>query len=379
MTTHRILYDLAEFKNGRAFKSTEIRPQGGIPIVKIAEMNRGITSATGWFDGPVDAKHRIAKGDLLFSWSGTIVVQTWQGPDAALNQHIFKVSARADADQTFLKYLLQSLVPKFDGLVMDQKTTMGHVKVADLKSMIVDLPDMTDQLGIANALSSLDNKIESNDNLIRLIPALIRARVDAALDQSSIPVNVADLARFINGGAYTKAATGTGRMVLRIAELNGGPGKSTVYNDIQVPEDKTARSGDLLMSWSGSLGIYRWTRDEAIINQHIFKVIPRAYPAWLVHDRLHYIMPVFQGIAKDKATTMGHIQRGHLETTQVLVPDTSLIETLDVEVSGLWRRMLNAERENLDLIHLRETLMPELLSGRLPASLEHRTLEGIGV
>ncbi len=40
-------------------------------------------------------------------------------------------------------------------------------------------------------------------------------------------------------------------MVVRITELNSGPGGSTVYTDLEVPEDKTAHAGDLLMSWSG--------------------------------------------------------------------------------------------------------------------------------
>lgn len=154
-------------------------------------------------------------------------------------------------------------------------------------------------------------------------------------------------------------------MVIRIAELNSGPSGSTVYNDIDVPDEKTARAGDILMSWSGSLGVYRWFRDEAIINQHIFKVIPTDYPAWLVFDRLDAVMPVFRGVAADKATTMGHIQRGHLETTNIEIPSNPMIEQLDVILSPLWERLLSAEREVVRLTALRDALLPELLSGRI--------------
>lgn len=154
-------------------------------------------------------------------------------------------------------------------------------------------------------------------------------------------------------------------MVLRIAELNSGPGGSTVYNELDVPEDRTARAGDILMSWSGSLGVYRWFREEAIINQHIFKVIPTGLPAWLVFDRLDAVMPIFRGVAADKATTMGHIQRGHLESTMVDVPSPSTIEQLDLALSPLWDRLLSAEPENVRLATLRDALLPELLSGRI--------------
>ena len=89
---------------------------------------------------------------------------------------------------------------------------------------------------------------------------------------------IADLARYVNGRAFTKGATGTGRMVIRIAELNSGPGGSTVYHDIAAAPENIAHPGDLLFAWSGSLDVYRWHRDEALVNQHIFKVICDAYP-----------------------------------------------------------------------------------------------------
>ncbi len=76
-------------------------------------------------------------------------------------------------------------------------------------------------------------------------------------------------------------------------------------------------------------------------------------------------MPIFQGIAQDKATTMGHIQRGHLDTTKVEVPSPDAITNLDAAIGQLWERLLVAERENGKLAKLRDTLLPELLSGRI--------------
>ncbi len=115
----------------------------------------------------------------------------------------------------------------------------------------------------------------------------------------------------------------------------------------------------------GALDVYRWTREEAIINQHIFKVIPNDLPAWLVHDRLKAVMPIFQSIAKDKATTMGHIQRGHLESTTVPMPQPEQIKRLDAQLRPLWDRLLLAERQIHTLAALRDVLLPELLSGRI--------------
>ncbi len=364
-----VLYDLAVFQNGRGFRSTETRGNGGLPIVKIAEMNRGISPNTGWYDGDYENRHLIKAGDLLFAWSGTIVIQRWQGPTALLNQHIFRVTAKPGVDQNYLRYLLKSLQPRFEAIVADQRTTMGHVKVADLKATRVNLPPLAVQEATAAVLGALDAKIDSNSRLTSAILSLIRAGVMSALTPAPMRVPVLNLASFTNGGAYTKGASGSGRMVVRIAELNAGPGASTIYSDMDVPGDKVARAGDILMSWSGSLGVYRWFRDEAIVNQHIFKVLPMAeHPAWLVFDRLDSVMPVFRRIAKDKATTMGHIQRGHLESTMVDIPAPDAVAELSLAFVPLWDRLLLAERENIRLSQLRDALMPELMSGRMAAS-----------
>jgi type I restriction enzyme S subunit len=292
---------------------------------------------------------------------------------ACVNQHVAII--RADPQQADPGYLLSFLthpdvkpyIASFNSGGSRRAVTKGHIE-----SFRLPLPTLATQRGIAATLGALDDKIESNRRIARIVPDMIRSRVTATLATSAETVAVATLAAFVNGGAYTNGATGTGRMVIRIADLNSGPGPSTIYNDIDVPDDKTARAGDILMSWSGSLGIYRWFRDEAIVNQHIFKVLPDGYPDWLVFDRLDEALSIFRGIAKDKATTMGHIQRGHLESTSVEVPLRSDIEALDRVLAPLWERLLVAEREVLNLERLRAALLPELLAGRIrvPAASE---------
>lgn len=273
----------------------------------------------------------------------------------------FYVEGTTDVDVRYAYYLLTNLPLR----LMNNDSAVPGLNRTHAESLEIALPPLGEQQGISATLGALDDKIDSNLRLIALIPELVRAKVAAVTPAGGVKVPVASLAQFVNGGAFTKGASGTGRMVLRIAELNSGPGGSTVYSDIDVPETKTARAGDILMSWSGSLGIYRWFRNEAIINQHIFKVIPTGYPRWLVFERLESVMAVFRGIAHDKATTMGHIQRGHLESTTVVLPPREEIERLDSCLSPLWDRLLLAERENLGLQRLRDALLPELVSGRI--------------
>ncbi|MFL0502701.1 restriction endonuclease subunit S [Kocuria rhizophila] len=320
-------------------------------------------------------RYSLNQGDLLISrlgnGVGNAVTVMEDRADAVFAGYLVRFQPDpAVADARFVGYQLQSLRWREHVLSYRSGAAQPTLNAKQMGQFTFPLPALEDQRAIAATLGALDDKIESNRRLIELVPGLVRAHGDLAITDESVAVPVSDLATFTNGGAYTKAATRTGRMVIRIAELNSGPGGSTVYNDIEVPDNKTARAGDILMAWSGSLGVYRWYRDEAIINQHIFKVDPDGYPAWLVFDRLEAVMPVFRALAADKATTMGHIQRGHLTSTTASLPTTAAIARLDEEIAPLWERLLLAERENLRLSRLRDALLPELLSGRLRTPAE---------
>lgn len=292
---------------------------------------------------------------------------TTTGPSITNQQINSLVVDERIADPTFVFYAISQRAYELKSIASGSATPI--LNKSAFSSVTIHVLPLAQQRLIGAILGALDDKIESNRRLGVIIPQLIRAMVSESLGVNRREVAVADLATFVNGGAYTKGSSGTGRVVIRIAELNSGPGGSTVYNNINVPDEKIARAGDILMSWSGSLGVYRWFRAEAIINQHIFKVIPsNGYPSWLVFDRLDAVMPTFQGIAKDKATTMGHIQRGHLESTTIEVPTPAAIRHLDGLIAPLWDRLLLAERETVDLTAFRDALLAELLSGRIRVS-----------
>lgn len=379
MWESKTLGDLCSFQAGGAFPRAEQgHVSGDYPFIKVSDMtlpanSKRIVEANNWVS--IDAAERmrlklVPAGAVAFAKIGEGLkaerLRQITRATAMDNNMMAAVPKPGKVDERFLLYLIESV----NIASWAQGSALPYLSQTVLSDIPVRVPDLPEQRAIAATLGALDDKIESNRRTVALIPQLVRARVDASISQAGDRIAVAELAHFVNGGAYTKGATGTGRMVIRIAELNSGPGGSTVYNDIDVPDEKVARAGDILMSWSGSLGVYRWFRDEAIVNQHIFKVIPTGYPAWLVFDRLDAVMPIFRGFAADKATTMGHIQRGHLESTNVEIPVVSEIEQLNEMLSPLWGRLLSAEREVVRLAKLRDALLPELLSGRMRVPAE---------
>ena len=235
----------------------------------------------------------------------------------------------------------------------------------EAKAIHLLMPDRKTQDAVAEVLAAFDDKIAANRRIVASADTLRTALWEEWTDNASL-IPLSSIARFVNGKAFTRDATGTGKVVIRIAELNSGIGGSTVYNDIDVAEEHLARPGDLLMAWSGSLTTARWFRDEAIVNQHIFKVIPFDKKLmWATASALDTKMVEFKSIAAGKATTMGHIQRHNLDEPVSWPELTDAQQDLG---DSLWMRALQAERENERLFATRYELLPLFMSGRISVS-----------
>lgn len=282
------------------------------------------------------------------------------------------------SDQDFVYLLARH--PVFRDFAVQQMTgTSGRqrVPVESIASFGVSLPPLEEQRRIAEVLGALDDRIESAARLEKVLGEAVLAEYELALlDRAEeAVVSLANAVSLINGGAYTKGADGTGRMVIRIKELNSGPSESTVYSSITVPGNKTAFPGDVLFAWSGSLGVWRWYRDEAIVNQHIFKILPKEHPVWLGWIHILGELERFQDIAAGRATTMGHITKDHLERTMVPTFSAEELEVLASRVEPLWGAQLQAGRELHALEAVRAQLLPALVSGELRVAEAEKVVE----
>lgn len=261
-----------------------------------------------------------------------------------------------DSEITNPKWLYYSILATRDSLIDKANgAAQQNISVSIVRNHQIKYVPLEEQERIAGILGSLDDKIEANTRLIQSIKDYMAALYKAEAKNGKV-LELTDIANFVNGRAFTKDATGTGRVVIRIAELNNGLGGSTVYNDIEAKEENTAYPGDVLMSWSGSLDTYVWHLPEAIINQHIFKVIPKGnYPKWLVYHACKSVIEDFQAIAVDKATTMGHIRRSDLKR-DISIPTREM-----PQMENLWSLWMNLEQENLQLAETRDALIKRLI------------------
>lgn len=108
-------------------------------MIKIPELRDGVSFKTPRNDGlSVPQKNWIDTGDLLFSWSGTLLVNEWLGGPALLNQHLFKVTPRIKLFKRYLRLSLEAAIPNLLGQSVG--ATMQHIRKSALDDNYVLLP-----------------------------------------------------------------------------------------------------------------------------------------------------------------------------------------------------------------------------------------------
>ncbi|MCF2562745.1 restriction endonuclease subunit S [Prevotella brevis] len=135
----KAISQLGEYLNGFAFKPSDWQ-ESGKPIIKIKEMGNGVGNETPRNNGErVPAKYLIKQGDLLFSWSATLMVIVWSGEEGWLNQHLFKVTPSEGIGREFLLQSISYTIEEFQNLTTG--STMKHIQRNKLDQVFVNVPN----------------------------------------------------------------------------------------------------------------------------------------------------------------------------------------------------------------------------------------------
>ena len=134
-------------------------------------------------------------------------------------------------------------------------------------------------------------------------------------------VNLGDVATYINGYAFKPEQRGKkGLPIIRIQDLNGNS-HDLGFFDGEYPEQVEINTGDILISWSGSLGVYKWNKGKALLNQHIFKVlfnkveIDKEYFCYAIRNSLSSMSQQTHG------ATMKHITKKDFDNISIPYPN----------------------------------------------------------
>lgn len=172
------LGDIGRYLNGKAFKSEEWKSTGR-PIIRIQNLT-GSGTEFNYFQGEAEDRYVVMPGDLLFSWSATLGTFIWQGPEAVLNQHIFKVESHID--KKFHRYLLDFKIQEMQS--QTHGSGMVHITKKSFDAIEVHIPPTKEQHKIVEILedhlSRLDASVAIADEMEKQSAAFRRSLLQAA-------------------------------------------------------------------------------------------------------------------------------------------------------------------------------------------------------
>ena len=335
-------------------------------------------------------KKPLGKHTILYSIDGTIGnIAKYRGEKCVLGKGACYINCNPEiVESSYLYYQLQS--PHFKSYIhlMSTGSTIKHISLKTMRDYVFELPSLDDQRRIASILSSLDRKIELNNKINADLEEMAQAIfknwfvdfepfkdgkfVDSELGM--IPEGwkvgrLTEIASYMNGLAMQKFPPENNEdslPVLKIKELGQGfCGTDSDRCSCNIKDECKIHNGDVIFSWSGTLLVDVWCGGDCGLNQHLFKVTSNDYPKWFYYYWTKHHLQEFIHIAKDKAVTMGHIKRGHLEEAMVAIPDNDSMEKAHELFEPILSKMISLRLESSRLSTLRDTLLPRLMSGEI--------------
>ena len=183
------LSGIADYLNGLAMqKFRPVDDEIGLPVLKIKELRQGSFDENTELCSPsIKPEYIVHDGDVIFSWSGSLLVDFWCGGTCGLNQHLFKVTSQK-FDKWFYYVWTKYHLDNFIAVAADKATTMGHIKREELDKAVVFVPSPEDYASIGGLLAPIYNAIISNRLEARklgeirdsLLPKLMSGEIDVS-------------------------------------------------------------------------------------------------------------------------------------------------------------------------------------------------------
>lgn len=368
----------------------------GTPIVTVEHLgNKWFTSQNLPMVSDEDklrlAKYCSQEGDVIFSRVGSVDRCSYVSKEYSgwlFSGRCLRVRPRSGINPEYLYYFLTNEGTKQYIRNIAVGATMPSINTKLLNEVPITIPSLEDQRRIASILSSLDRKIELNKKINADLEEMAQAIfknwfvdfepfkdgkfVDSELGM--IPEGwkvgrLTEIASYMNGLAMQKFPPENNEdslPVLKIKELGQGfCGTDSDRCSCNIKDECKIHNGDVIFSWSGTLLVDVWCGGDCGLNQHLFKVTSKDYPKWFYYYWTKHHLQEFIHIAKDKAVTMGHIKRGHLEEAMVAIPDNDSMEKAHELFEPILSKMISLRLEFSRLSTLRDTLLPRLMSGEL--------------
>lgn len=382
------LGSVASFINGYPFTPDE-HEQSGLPVIRIEQLKDREAPADK-SSAKLPDKFMLRNDDIVFSWSGSFVVQLWDRGPAWLNQHLFRVIPNGAVDNEFLAHLLNWSIDPISR--QSHGTTMTHITRRVLLAHRVPIPPPDEQCRIAEILDTVDAEITSSE---RIKGKLAKAYSGLAADLfpwrpgCSAPTgwnlylfNDISAAPICYGIIQAGPSCPGGVPVVMIRDLERGFNHDLHLTNPKI-EANYARSrvseGDVIVSVKGTIG--RVASVPAGFTGNISRDVARVRPKSFARTPFIKWLLSTQGGQEllERAvvgTTRAEVSINVLKRLQVPIPSLAEQDRILGVVSSMEQRMLQEDKQLRMLRLLKQGLIDDLLAGRVRVT--NRGMERVG-
>lgn len=395
------LGDIVSIKSGLAYKGAFIGKGENILLGMgcVSFKDKFLFSGARPYEADCDDKYCVEPGDIVLATRQqsdnlpilampAIIPSSLKAKKIIYGTNLYKVENHSEVTNDFLFWQLKT--PDYIDYISSVKTgsVVRMVTKKNVEDYVFRCPPKEVRDRISKLLWGLDRKIELNNKINADLEEMAQAIfknwfvdfepfkdgkfVDSELGM--IPEGwevgrLTEIASYMNGLAMQKFPPENNEdslPVLKIKELGQGfCGTDSDRCSCNIKDECKIHNGDVIFSWSGTLLVDVWCGGDCGLNQHLFKVTSKDYPKWFYYYWTKHHLQEFIHIAKDKAVTMGHIKRGHLEEALVAIPDNNSMDKAHELFEPILSKMISLRLENSRLSLLRDTLLPRLMSGEI--------------
>jgi len=329
--------------------------------------------------------HVVDQGNLLFGTRVNVGNVALSGVSMAISQDITGIILEKEkVDRDYIMWFLsyaKPIVKQFQ-----QGSTIKGILVDDVKSFEIPLPPLPEQRRIAEILSTVDDAIQKTDEVIEKAERLKKGLMQDLLTKGighdefkevqigpkkvKMPQNwevkkLGGCAEYLNGYGFKPSQwSDEGLPIIRIQNLTNSSDEINYYDGNDLKERYIIEEGDLLVSWSATLGAFIWDGPKAVLNQHIFKVRTNGD----INKKFFYFA-LDQNISllerKVHGSTMKHITKGTFESTQLPLPPLPEQRHIAEILSSLDDKIKTEKFYKEKLKIMKKGLMQDLLTGKV--------------
>jgi len=351
-------------------------------------------------------KKELTDRTIFVSINGTLGnIATYNNESVILGKSACYFNVKEEVSKDFIKYVVTNNA--FQHYINEYATgtTIKNVPLKAIREYPIRLPELRTQNLISEILSFLDDKIELNNKINQELESLAQLlfkrwfvdfefpykngepykssggeMADSELGETPKNWNILNLELITS--EITRGFTTSYVEKSKIINLNQKVNRGNYLDksnykfysdDTIVPENKFAKYQDILINslGQGTLGrihFYLENTDNIVVDQHI--TIVRAKESIIKSEILYLSLILESNIDRMSnmvtgSTGMLMLNISKIREFKILVPPLNIQESIVKTLQSLFEKISSNTRENEELVKLRDTLLPKLISGEL--------------